>query len=217
MTQETAAHIEPDGQCLSRADVIVKGALATGAIYGFEMIAPFVRRALAASGASDVDVLNLVLKLEYVEVALYDAAKQRLKPTGELKRLIDTLAEDEHRHVGKLTSEIERLGGKPAERISYASSYRDADGFLGLAISIEEAVVAAYNGAIPTIESKELQAMAASIVQVEGRHAAAVRIQRKEEPSPEAFDLAHNEVEALNSVERFTGPAIYEHAFQGYE
>ena len=38
--------------------MILKGALAAGAVYGTFMVAPFVRRAFAAGGRRDVDILN---------------------------------------------------------------------------------------------------------------------------------------------------------------
>ncbi len=44
---------------------------------------------------------------------------------------------------------------------------------------------------------------AGSIVQVEARHAAAIRLQNKQEPSPEAFDPSLSEPEVLKAVEPF--------------
>ena len=53
------------------------------------------------------------------------------------------------------------------------------------------------------IKSKEVLAAAGSIVQVEARHAAAIRLQNKEEPSPEAFDPPLDEAQVLKAVEPF--------------
>jgi hypothetical protein len=50
---------------MTRSSFILKGALATGAVYGVSAITPFVGSALAAS--SDVDILNFALTLEYLE------------------------------------------------------------------------------------------------------------------------------------------------------
>ena len=44
---------------------------------------------------------------------------------------------------------------------------------------------------------------AGSIVQVEARHAAAIRLQNREEPAPVAFDPALPEAKVLKAVEPF--------------
>jgi len=72
-----------------------------------------------------------------------------------------------------------------------------------LAQTFADTGVSAYNGAAPQIKSKEVLEAAGSIVQVEARHAAAIRLQNKEEPAPEAFDPALPEAKVLKAVEPF--------------
>ena len=141
------------------------------------MVGPYVRSALAMSGGSDVDILNFALTLEYLESTFYAEAKKRAKPSGELKGLVDLIASDEQQHVEALTATIKKLGGKPVAEPKFDFAYNDTAGFLKLAQTFEDTGVSAYNGAGPMIKSKEVLAAAGGIVQVEARHAAAIRLQ----------------------------------------
>lgn len=200
-----AVEVVDDSEDLSRSEVILKGALAAGAVYGTFMVGPFVRQALAMSGGGDVDILNFALTLEYLESTFYKEAKSRAKASGELKSLIDLLAGEEQQHVEALTATIKKLGGKPVKEPKFNFEYSDAAGFLKLAQTFEDTGVSAYNGAGPSIKSKEVLGAAGSIVQVEARHAAAIRLQNKEEPAPEAFDPSLDEAQVLKEVEPFIG------------
>lgn len=183
----------------TRSEVLAKGALAVGSIYGAMAVGPFVRRALAMSGGGDVDILNFALTLEYLEAKFYAEAKTRAKPSGELKALVDLLAEDEQQHVQALTATIKQLGGKPVAEPKFDFPYSGTGGFLKLAQTLEDTGVGAYNGAAPMLESKEVLAAAGGIVQVEARHAAAIRLQNKAEPAPAAFDTPLDEKQVLKA------------------
>jgi serine-rich repeat adhesion-like glycoprotein len=198
-----AVHVEADSEDLSRSEVILKGALAAGAIYGAAMVGPFVGKALSMSGSGDVGILNFALTLEYLESAFYKEAKSRARASGELKSLIDTIARDEDEHVGALTETIKKLGGKPIREPKFDFPYSGTSGFLALAQTFEDTGVSAYNGAAPQIKSKEVLEAAGSIVQVEARHAAAIALQSGAEPSPLAFDPALSEAKVLKAVEPF--------------
>jgi rubrerythrin len=195
--------IDEDGDDLSRSEVILKGALAAGAVYGAAMVGPFVGRALAMSGSDDVDILNFALTLEYLESSFYKGAKTRAKARGELKSLIELVGRDEEEHVGALTETIKKLGGKPVAEPKFDFPYSGTAGFLKLAQTFEDTGVSAYNGAAPQIKSSEVLEAAGSIVQVEARHAAAIRLQNGDEPSPLAFDPALSEAKVLKAVEPF--------------
>lgn len=199
----TGVEVVDDSGDLSRGEVILKGALAAGAVYGTLMVGPFVHRALAASGGGDVEIVNFALTLEYLETAFYEEARKRAGATGDLKSLIDLIAKDERQHVEALKATVKQLGGKPAAEPMFDFPYSDTAGFLKLAQTLEDTGVSAYNGAGPGIKSKDVLGAAGSIVQVEARHAAAIRLQNSEQPSPEAFDPALDEAQVLKAVEPF--------------
>jgi rubrerythrin len=187
----------------TRSEALAKGALAVGSVYGALAVGPYVRRALAQSGGGDVGILNFALTLEYLEARFYAEAKTRAKARGELKSLVDLLAEDEQQHVEALVATVKQLGGKPVVEPKFSFGYSGTAGFLKLAQTLEDTGVSAYNGAAPMIESKEVLAAAGGIVQVEARHAAAIRLQNREEPSPAAFDRPLDEKQVLKAVEPF--------------
>jgi rubrerythrin len=197
---------------LTRGEVILKGALAAGAAYGLAAIGPFARQALAATEGGDLEILNFLLPFEYLQADLYSRGKserndygERMPLTGEWKELIGTILDEERQHVDALTKAIGKLGGKPVEKGSYAFAFRAPEAFFVIAGNLEKSAIGVYNGIIPEIKSKSLRELAASIVQVEGRHAAAVRTQVPEEPAPEAFDVGITKFSAVSSVEKFTG------------
>jgi hypothetical protein len=198
-----AVHVDVDSEDLSRSDVLLKGALAAGAIYGTLAVGPFVRKALAMTESGDVGILNFALTLEYLESKFYEEAKSRAKPSGELKALVDLLAKDEQQHVEALEGTIKKLGGKPVAEPKFDFPYSGTSGFLKLAQTFEDTGVSAYNGAAPMIKSKEVLTAAGSIVQVEARHAAAIRLQNGAEPAPAAFDPPLDEAQVLKAVEPF--------------
>ncbi len=195
--------VEESGGDISRSDVLLKGALAAGAVYGTLMVAPFVRSAFAAAGTSDVDILNFALTLEYLESTFYEEAQKRVKASGELKKLLPMLASDEKQHVEALEGTIKKLGGKPVSEPKFNFEYNGTSEFLKLAETLENTGVSAYNGAAPAIKSKEVLGAAGSIVQVEARHAAAIALQNGQEPSPSAFDAPLTEKQVLKAVEPF--------------
>ncbi|HEX5984143.1 MAG TPA: ferritin-like domain-containing protein [Solirubrobacterales bacterium] len=187
----------------TRSEVLAKGAIAVGSVYGALAVGPYVRRALAQSGGGDVEIVNFALTLEYLEAKFYAEARRRVRADGELTSLIDLLAEDEQQHVEALAGTVRQLGGKPVAEPKFDFSYRGTPGFLKLAQTFEDIGVGAYNGAGPMIESKEVLAAAGGIVQVEARHAAAIRLQNGEEPAPDAFDQPLDEKQVLKAVEPF--------------
>ena len=175
-------------QGMTRSSFILKGALATGAVYGVSAITPFVGNALAAA-TSDVDILNFALTLEYLETAFYQTKGKSVGLTGQAKTLAKSFGDEEAEHVAALTKAITASGGKPVKKPKFDFPGSDEKSFLKLAYTLENVGVGAYNGAGPSLKSKALLAAAGSIVQVEARHAASIAVLTGAKITPNgAFD-----------------------------
>ncbi len=184
---------------ISRGAFLVRGALATGAAVGAASVTPWVSRALAQGDGGDVDILNFALTLEYLEADFYRQAG-KLSLTRQYKSLARDFGAHEQEHVDALTATIEQLGGKPVMSPAFTFGVKSQQDFVKLAIALEDTGVSAYNGAAPMIESKDVLAAAGSIVQVEARHAAALRFLDGMSPTTGAFDTTLSKGAVLKAV-----------------
>ena len=173
-------------ETFSRSALLVRGALAAGALYGATAVTPLIRKAFAQGSMGDIDILNFALTLEYLEAAFYEEAAGVKGLSSEVAGYVKTFGDEEQEHVDALTATIRDLGGMPVEApgVDFGDAFSSADKFIALAITLEDTGVSAYNGAAPMIESKDLLATAGGIVQVEARHAAAIRYAAGEDPRP---------------------------------
>ena len=195
-----------DVQGVTRQAFMVRGAVAAGAVYGLSAVGPYVREALAQEGGGDLEILNFALTLEYLEAAFYE---QGLKRVPGLQRDVRSLAKEirdnENEHVTALTGTIKELGGTPvkAPGVDFGNAYKSQKSFLKLAQTLEDTGVSAYNGAAPQIMSPEVLGAAGSIVQIEARHAAAIRLLNGKQPAEGAFDPALDMQAVLDAVQPF--------------
>jgi rubrerythrin len=173
----------------TRSAFIARGALAAGALYGAGAVAPLVERALAKGPTDDLQILDFALGLETVEVAFYEKALAVKGLSGDVKKALQEIAEHEQAHAQQLKRTLEQLGAtaSPAPKTSFPG-LGGQDAMLRLAVQLEETGIAAYNGAAILIESDDLLSAAGSIVQVEARHAGALRELAGQDPAPAAFD-----------------------------
>ena len=191
---------------MSRQAFIARSAIAAGTVYGLATVGPFVREAIAQEGGGDVEILNFALTLEFLEAAFYDQALEQVGGLGgQAKEIATTLRDNENEHVDALSSTIKDLGGTPvkAPGVDFGKAFANEKSFLKTAQTFEDLGVSAYNGAAPDIESKEVLAAAGGIVQVEARHAAAIRFLRGEDISPAGFDEALKMQEVLDAAGPF--------------
>ena len=195
-----------DVQGINRQSFIVRGAVAAGAVYGLGAVGPFVRQAIAQEGGGDVDILNFALTLEYLEAAFYNQALRQVGDlSGDVRSLATEIRDNEVAHVGALAETIERLGGEPvkAPEVDFGNAFANQKAFLELAQTFEDTGVSAYNGAAPAIESAEVLGAAGSIVQVEARHAAAIRSLNGNPISDGGFDRSLDMAAVLEAVKPF--------------
>jgi rubrerythrin len=194
-----------DVKGMTRQSFMVRGAVTAGAVYGLGAVTPFVGQAIAQDGGGDVDILNFALTLEYLEAAFYDQALRKVSLSGDVKSLATTIRDNENEHVTALIGTIKKLGGKPvaAPGVDFGNAFKNQRSFLKLAQTFEDTGVSAYNGAAPAIESDEVLAAAGSIVQIEARHAAAIRLLNGRQPTAGAFDKALDMQQVLDAVKPF--------------
>ena len=204
-THNAASELDAvDIQGLTRSSFILRGAVAAGSVYGAGMVSPFVRQALAQGGSSDVEVLNFALTLEYLEAAFYKEAAKINGLSEETVKVVEEFGDHEQEHVDAITNTIKDLGGKPvsAPMVDFGK-LNDEKTFMKLAVTFEDLGVSAYNGAAPEIKSKEVLAAAGSIVQIEARHAASLRMMAGKPPAPMAFDEAKSMDAVLKAAKPF--------------
>ncbi len=202
-TNPELAQIEVQG--MTRSSFLVRSALTAGAVYGTASVSPFVGRAFAQGGGGDLDILNFALTLEYLEAAFYTEGVKKAGLSGANKKLAKELRDNETAHVDALTKAIKGAGGKPvtAPKVGFMGATSSEKKFLMLAQTFEDTGVGAYPGAGPMISDPAILSAAGSIVQIEARHAALIRLANGVTPAPDAFDKALEMSAVLTAVKPF--------------
>lgn len=102
------------------------------------------------------------------------------------------IGQTEATHVTTLQSAITGAGAKPVEECQYNfdAALASADSMVKTARVLEAVGISAYLGAAPLVNSSDVLAAAGSIVTVEARHQAFIRVASGAEPVPAAFDTA---------------------------
>ncbi len=193
---------------------IPKSAMAMGgaAVLGAAALAASNSGGLAfaadAPFKNDIDVLNYALTLEFFEAALYKTLLGLGKLQGRDLQYVQLFGQQEQAHVDAVQSTIQKLGGTPVTKGSYnfgaAGPTDTREQVLNILATVEQVGVSAYLGAAGYIQNKDILAAAASIMQVEGRHTALIKV-LLDDPMPvnAAFIAPLTPAEVLQKVTPF--------------
>ncbi len=199
------AAVEVSG--ITRSSFILRGALAAGSVYGLSAVTPFVSGALAQAGGGDAEILDFALTLEYLESDFYNVKGKQVGLSGQAKTYATLFGEQEQDHVKALTAAIKQLGGTPVAKPTFVFPVSSESTFLALASTLENTGVGAYNGAAPSLKSKQVLASAGSIVQIEARHAAGINLLIGKSPTPnQGFDVPLTKTQVLTAVKPLIKP-----------
>ena len=179
---------------LTRAGFIVAaGAAALGVV-----AASADDAAAAALPASDVDVLNYALVLEYLQAAFYTEAERAKALTGRTAKAARTVGATERAHVAAFRDLLGRKAvGRP--HFDFRGVTESNEAFLKTAVAFEDLAVAAYKGQARRIRSRAVLRSALGIHTVEARHAAWMRYLNGNTPAASAFDKPRNRRE-INGI-----------------
>ncbi|HEX4112605.1 MAG TPA: ferritin-like domain-containing protein [Stellaceae bacterium] len=153
-------------------------------------------RSMAAESMAsegDLNILNVALGAEYQAIAAYQVGAE----SGLLQRPVLQVAvkfqSDHKQHAELLASTLHKLGGtpvtpKPPADYGFPTGnlHNQAD-VLRFAAGLEKGAVAAYLGAVPAFQNRDLAKAAASILGDEAIHFAVLRQAIGEDPDPSPF------------------------------
>ncbi|MEO7297728.1 MAG: ferritin-like domain-containing protein [Verrucomicrobiota bacterium] len=178
-----------------------------------------VPKLFADDTSDDIAVLNYALTLEHLEAAFYVQGLQRYsakdfkggkmssrigsKQASKLYEYLKIIRDHEVTHVSTLISVIQSLGGTPVGPCTYDFGYSTTEEFLAIGQSLENTGVMAYDGAIASIHSPDLQTAGATIATVEARHASYLNLVNGDIPFPAAFDTPKTMAEILAIAGQF--------------
>lgn len=160
-----------------------------------------------AQSMSDADILQFALTLEHLEARMYKDMLATNILTGKELQYFQSFGAHEAAHVDALTSALSAAGADPVKALDSYNfpAFNNRGDILNFARTAEELGVGAYQGAAPAISNADYLAAAGSILQVEARHAAIVRILLGAEPAPAAVTSSLSVDQVLQTVNPILG------------
>ncbi|OAP58915.1 hypothetical protein AYL99_06212 [Fonsecaea erecta] len=131
----------------------------------------------------DITILQFALTLEHLENTFYKEAFSSFQLQDFLNAGFDEeffinlefIASDESAHVDFLIAAIESAGVAPVQPCQYSFPVTDVTSFVTVSAILESVGTSAYLGAAPFIGSRDILAVAASIMATEALHTSAQR------------------------------------------
>lgn len=149
--------------------------------------------ASARIGADDYSILTFALTLEHLETAFYASALKKFQKSDfkdeALYNNVVRLATDEATHVSKISSVFKAAKRAVPGPCRYNFPFNTTAEFLKLASVIEGVGVSAYAGAAVYVSNKDVLKTAASILPIEARHDAILRLAVNVPPYAGPFDV----------------------------
>ncbi|WP_219418934.1 ferritin-like domain-containing protein [Pseudonocardia nigra] len=184
----------------------LKGAALVGVGATFVATTRSDPRAFAQGSASDLEILNYALTLEYLEAEFYTQGIDGDLLSGRELELISPIRDHEQAHVSAITETVQAMGGTPAEMPMFMfpdGTFTDRTMFLTAASMFEELGVDAYHGQVANIQSADVLGAAAAIAGVESRHAAILADLTGGNPFPAPFEDNKTMAEVLELAGQF--------------
>jgi len=156
-----------------------------------------IKRQADTGGLTDADILNFALTLEHLEDTFYrqglaNYSSSDFASASNLGSItynnIAQIGSDEASHVELLTGALSAAGATPVQACTYAFPATNAHDFLGLAQVLEGVGVSAYLGAARYIANPDYLEVAGSILTVEARHNAFIRLANGYSSFPSPYD-----------------------------
>jgi rubrerythrin len=136
-------------------------------------------------GPGDLGIAIFALTLEYFETDFYAKAIASGQLKGKLLQVAKRFAAQEAQHVQALEAFITQLGGKLPQKPQTKFALDTPASVLQMAVTFENVGAGAYLGQADRISNKELLGVALTIHSVEARHAAALSVAAKQNPTPD--------------------------------
>jgi rubrerythrin len=152
-------------------------------------------------GPGDLGIAKYALTLEYFESDFYSRAIASGQLKGRLLETFKRFASQETQHVKALEAFLTQIGGKLPAKPKTKFTLGSQGSILQMAVTFENLGAGAYLGQADRISNKQLLGAALTIHSVEARHAAALSVAAKQNPTPDgAFaqpQTAFNVITAL--------------------